>query len=40
MQLMGDLFGDLGTHAEIGKGFITEFGFNLHVGDHFYAGRI
>ena len=37
MQLMATLFGDLGTHAEIGKGFITEFGFNLHVGDHFYA---
>ena len=35
MQLMATLFGDLGTHAEIGKGFITEF--NLHVGDHFYA---
>lgn len=39
MQLMMDLFGDLGNHAEIGKGFITEFGFNLHVGDHFYAGQ-
>ena len=39
MQLMATLFGDLGDHAEIGKGFITEFGFNLHVGDHFYAGQ-
>ena len=39
MQLMADLFGDLGSHAEIGKGFITEFGFNLHVGDYFYAGQ-
>ena len=39
MQLMTTLFGDLGDHAEIGKGFITEFGFNLHVGDHFYAGQ-
>ena len=39
MQLMADLFGDLGSYAEIGKGFITEFGFNLHVGDYFYAGQ-
>lgn len=39
MQLMADLFGDLGSYAEIGKGFITEFGFNLHVGDHFYVGQ-
>lgn len=39
MQLMADLFGDLGSYAEIGKGFITEFGFNLHVGDHFYTGQ-
>lgn len=39
MQLMATLFGDLGDHAEIGKGFITEFGFNLHVGDHFYVGQ-
>ena len=39
MQVMADLFGDLGSHAEIGKGFITEFGFNLHVGDYFYAGQ-
>ena len=36
---MADLFGDLGSYAEIGKGFITEFGFNLHVGDYFYAGQ-
>ena len=39
MQLMADLFGDLGSYAEIGKGFITEFGFNLHVGDNFYTGQ-
>lgn len=33
------LFGDLGSNAQIEKGFITEFGFNLHVGDNLTIGQ-
>lgn len=39
IKLMVKLFGDLGKNPMIGKGFITEFGFNLHVGDYFSAGQ-
>lgn len=39
MQLLERLFGKLGKNAQVEVGFITEFGFNLQIGDDFCAGR-
>lgn len=39
MQFLEHLFGKLGKSAQIEVGFITEFGFNLRIGNDFFAGR-
>lgn len=39
IALLQALLGDVGTNPQIEQGFITEFGFNLHIGDNFRAGH-
>lgn len=39
INLLKELFGSIGNNPSIEQGFITEFGFNLHIGDNFRAGH-
>lgn len=39
INLLKKLFGSLGDNPMIEQGFITEFGFNLYIGDNFKAGH-
>lgn len=33
-----ELFGSVGNNPSVSRGFQCDFGFNIHVGDNFYAG--
>ncbi len=37
-QVITELFGSVGENASVSRGFICDFGSNIHVGDNFYAG--
>lgn len=36
--LIRELFGSVGENPSISNGFHCDFGYNIHVGDNFYAG--
>ena len=38
VELIKDLFGSVGANPSIEHNFHCDFGYNIHVGDHFYAG--
>ncbi|MEH7454701.1 sugar O-acetyltransferase [Gottfriedia acidiceleris] len=37
-EILKELFGSVGVNSSIEHNFHCDLGFNIHVGDHFYAG--